>query len=567
MNYQTHLVVQEGLAVPENSYKSKMIEEKLKKWIKETLGREDFTFVRPKNADNGDFSLISNPKTAKEDLDKLKNNLPQEVLKIKFIEPRFINFFLSNKFFADSVKNVLENKDFGVNKNLKGQKTIIEYTDPNPFKEFHIGHLMPNVIGEAIARVLEANGAEIRRANYQGDVGLHVAKAVWAIMKNNTPIFEAYAYGHKAYEEDESAKQEILELNTHIYRHDDKLVDEVYYNGRKISLDYFEKIYKRLGTKFDLYFFESEVAEFGKEIVEKNTGTIFEKSDGAVVFKGENYDKKLHTRVFINKEGLPTYEAKELGLAKIKHDKYSYEASVVVTGNEIKEYFKVLLKAMSLVFPDLAQKTIHLSHGMLRLPHGKMSSRTGNVITAESLIDQIKTKILEKINDDGIAEIIAIGAIKYSILRQAIGGDIIFDFDKSISFEGDSGPYLQYSAVRANSLLQKAEGVVKISSSLPENWELTNLERYLERFGSAVSRAGGEYAPHYLVTYLVELAGEFNSFYANHKIIPARPDDSGRSGGDVEDKTSGYRLALTKAFIEVMSSGLDLLGIRIPEKM
>ena len=225
---------------------------------------------------------------------------------------------------------------------------------------------------------------------------------------------------------------------------------------------------------------------------------------------------------------------------------------------------------MSLVFPDLAQKTKHISHGMLRLPEGKMSSRTGNIVSAESLINQVKEKIIsEHINDQDIAEIIAIGAIKYSILRQAIGGDIVFDFDKSISFEGDSGPYLQYSVVRANSILKKAAGamsaegteapaerrVVDESDKLPEKWETTNLERLLERFPSVVARAGSEYAPHHIVTYLIDLAGEFNSFYASHKII------------DEADSTSPYRLALTKAFAEVMTSGLDLLGIKVPEKM
>ncbi len=281
------------------------------------------------------------------------------------------------------------------------------------------------------------------------------------------------------------------------------------------------------------------------------------------MFRGENFDKKLHTRVFINKEGLPTYEAKELGLSKIKNDIYAYDKSIIVAANEINEYFKVLLKAMSLVFPDFAEKTKHLSHGMLRLPEGKMSSRTGNIISAESLINQVKEKVLEKMKDGEIsesekpviAEVISIGAIKYSVLHQAIGGDIVFDFDKSISFEGDSGPYLQYSAVRAQSLLNKAEGIVKISDNLPEGWETTNLERLLERFPDVVVRAGTEYAPHYIATYLIEIAGEFNSFYASHKII----DDG--------DMTSPYRLALTQTFHQVMVSGLNLLGIKVPEKM
>lgn len=471
------------------------------------------------------------------------------ISRIDVIAPGFINFFFDEHYFNKSVF-----KGFEKGKIFAGQNVIIEYTDPNPFKEFHIGHLMPNVIGESIARLVEANGAEIKRANYQGDVGLHVAKAVWA-MKNGATLAEAYAEGHKAYEENESFKQEIIDINKKIYDKSNETINELYEDGRKKSLLYFEVIYKRLSTKFDFYFFESETASFGKEVVLNNTPNIFEESEGAIVFRGENYDTKLHTRVFINKDGLPTYEAKELGLAQIKYDAYPYSQSIVVTGNEINEYFKVLLKAMSLVFPELSQKTKHVSHGMLKLPSGKMSSRTGDVITAEFLIDQVKEKIKEKIQDEEIVQQIAIGAIKYTILRQAIGGDIIFDIDKSISFDGDSGPYLQYATVRANSLLKKAEGIVGVSTDIPEGWETTNLERYLERFGAVVERAGAEYAPHHIVTYLVELAGEFNVFYASGKII---------EGGD---HTASYRLALTEAFAKVMIKGLDLLGIKVPSQM
>ncbi len=488
-------------------------------------------------------------------------------VEVESAKPGFINFNFDEKYFATVLREAMV-ESYGRNKSLLDQKTIIEYTDPNPFKIFHIGHLMPNVIGESISRILESNGAEVKRANYQGDVGIHVAKAVWAI-KNGESLETAYAIGHKAYEDNETAKAEIVSINKKIYEGSDLEINEIYEDGRKKSLLYFEVMYKRLGTLFDFYFFESEVADLGKETVTKNIGKIFEESEGAVIFKGENFDKKLHTRVFINKEGLPTYEAKELALSKVKFDNYPYEKSIVVTASEINEYFKVLLEAMRQIFPELATKTSHLSHGIMKLPEGKMSSRTGNIISAESLINQVNEKVFEKMNSrdevskslfdteelNGIAEIVAIGAIKYSILRQAIGGDIVFDFDKSISFEGDSGPYLQYSAVRANSILEKAEGVVEISGEEPLGWVTTNIERMIEKFPSVVARAGSEYAPHHIATYLIELSSSFNSFYADHKII------------DEGNATSPYRLAITKAFHTIMVSGLNLLGINIPLKM
>jgi arginyl-tRNA synthetase len=382
----------------------------------------------------------------------------------------------------------------------------------------------------------------VKQVNYQGDKGLHVAKAVWAIMKGESQK-TAYAAGNKAYEENPEAKTEIEALNKLIYAGSDEKVNEVYKEGRKMSLAYFEEIYKRLGTKFDYYFFESDTAPVGEKLVRENVGKVFEESDGAIVFKGEQFDPSLHTRVFINSQGIPTYEAKDLGNAKNKYDAYPYDLSVVVTGNEIKEYFKVMLAAMSQVLPELAKKTKHLPHGMLRLPTGKMSSRTGNVVLAEDLIEEVK----EKVKGD---EQVAVAAIKYMILRQAIGNDIVFDFEKSVSTEGDSGVYLQYAHARAGSILGKGEK----GDARGEMGKTREIERLLYRFPEVVERAGAEYAPHYITTYLTEIASAFNNFYAHEQVLDGSPE-------------SPYRLAIVEAFKTVMKNGLTILGIPAPEKM
>ncbi|MEQ1561684.1 MAG: arginine--tRNA ligase, partial [Nitrospira sp.] len=477
-------------------------------------------------------------------------------VKVEVVKPGFINFFFDEHYFNKNVESILRDpSEYSKSNIFSGKKIFFEHSQPNPFKAFHIGHLMGNCIGESVSRIIKANGAETQVASYHGDVGLQVAKSVWA-MKNGISLDESYAYGHKAYEDDEKSKAEIIEINKKIYDESDVEISKIYEQGRKESLENFDAIYKRLDSEFDFHFFESESGEIGAELVRENMGSVFEEGEnGAVIFKGENFEPKTHIRVFLNSEGLPTYEAKELGLAQIKKDFFEYDKSITVTANEQDSFFKVVEVAIGEVFPELKGKLKHLSHGMLKLPSGKMSSRTGTVISAESLIDQVKEKVKEKIDDEIVSEIIAIGAIKYSILRQAIGGDIIFDFDKSISFEGDSGPYLQYATVRANSILKKSEGVVSVSEKLPENWQTTNIERLIERFPSVVERAGSDYAPHHIVTYLIELSGEFNSFYASHKII------------DEGDITSPYRLAITKAFVQVMTSGLTLLGIKVPERM
>ncbi len=562
------------------------IENKIKNLIKEALKNlnietENITLEHPADFKMGDYSTNvamalskkekTNPKElAERIIEELNKNLPKEISKVE-AKNGFINFYLSPEFFIESTKEILEKKEkFGQTNFYTGKKMMVEYTDPNPFKELHIGHLMANTIGESISRIIEANGAEIKRACYQGDVGLHVAKTIWSLQKEGISEVkeveqsaQAYARGSKEYESNPEAKKEIEEINKKIYNRSDEKINKLYDSGKKKSLEYFEKIYKKLGTKFDYYFFESETGVLGKEIVEKNIGDVFEKSEGAIVFRGENFSPSLHTRVFINKEGLPTYEAKELGLAKIKYGIYPYTNSIVITGNEVDDYFKVLLEVMEQVFPDLAEKTKHISHGMLRLPSGKMSSRTGDVITAEYLLELVSKKVVEKIKEtnrgsmsEDFVNQVVVSALKYSILKNTIGGDIIFDFDKSISFEGDSGPYLQYSYARAKSILEKAKNEnIDLATEPPSDWKTTEVEKMLYRFPEIVLRSAQEFAPHYIPNYLIELARAYNSFYGNTQII------------DKNDPTSSYKVALTEAFSIVIKNGLKLLGIEAPEKM
>jgi arginyl-tRNA synthetase len=552
-----------------------MIKEEIKKIIEKVIKGftnepANFSVEIPAEKTHGDYStnvalilakqINKNPREVAELIkEKINNKL---FVKIEVAGPGFINFFVADKIFTDNLKNV--DRNYGKNGELKNQKIIIDYTDPNPFKEFHIGHLMQNAIGESLSRIFEQEGARLKRVCYQGDVGMHVAKAIWGKMNNEAMSWgQAYAFGATAFEEKEESKKEITELNKKIFERSDKQVNKLYDEGKKESLKHFDEIYKKLGTKFDYFIFESQVMDIGKKIVLDGLKEgIFETGEnGAIVLKGEKFG--LHTRVFINSEGLPTYEAKDLGLAKVKYQKYKYDQSVVVTANEQNDYFKVMLCAMKQVDQKLAEKTGHISHGMLRFAEGKMSSRTGKIITGESLIEKVQELVKEKIKGRNlsekeiseIAEVVSIGAIKYSILKQSIGSDIIYDFDKSISFDGDSGPYLQYAYTRAMSVLKKAKAE-KIKPSFKNiPGEITELEKVIYNFHDVVLKAGKEYEPHFIVLYLTELAGEFNSYYAKNKIV------------DKMDKFSPYKIALTKAFMTVMENGLNLLGIKTLEKM
>lgn len=549
------------------------MDEELKKLIKEALAAFDFGggdlkvgLEYPSDLARGDYAsnvaLVlakqsgENPLALAEKIVKeLEARQPAWLASVAVAGPGFINFTLAPQFFSDRLREILAaGEAYGRGRELVGQRVIIEYTDPNPFKEFHIGHLMSNAIGEALSRLIESQGATLARACYQGDVGLHVAKALWGLLKLKPATLDAATLGRAyALGATEGDENEVRELNRQIYERSDATLNDLYDRGRKASLEYFAALYQKLGTKFDFYFFESATGEFGKQLVAERAGEVFEVSDGAVIFPGEKYG--LHTRVFINSEGLPTYEAKELGLAKIKHDAYPYDSSIVISGNEINAYFQVLLKALELVFPDLAAKTRHVSHGMLRLPTGKMSSRTGDVVTAESLLTEVERRIGAKIGAErelaaSDIEAIAVAAVKYSILRQRPGKDIIFDLEQSLSLEGDSGPYLQYACVRARSVLQKTE----VAPAVPETGaELNAVIRLLPRFPEVVRRAAAELAPQQVVAYLTELAAAWNAYYAGNQII-----------GSAEEPA---RLALAQAVVQTLASGLDLLGIRVPEKM
>lgn len=490
-----------------------------------------------------------------------------DVEKIENAGPGFINFHLSRSFFAKQVENIVaKGEQWGNNSSLKGERIMYEYTDPNPFKVFHIGHLMSNTLGESLARIAEASGADVVRANYQGDIGPHVAKCIWGLMHDKLDpesiedISTAYVRGSTAYDDDAEVKKEIDTLNKRLYENDPELKD-IYDAGRKTSLDHFEVIYKILGTTFQHYFFESEVAAAGIEVVKRGLADgVFEESDGAVVYKGEK--KGLHTRVFLTSKGTPTYETKELGLDKTKFEKEKLTHSIIITANEQDGFFKVVLAAMADVLPDVASKTQHISHGMMQLVGGKMSSRKGNVITGESLIADMRERAYKKMEErplgdtkHDVADAVAVAAIKYEVLKQGTGKNIVFDPEASLSFEGDSGPYLQYSYVRASSILRKAkeEGVSGGVAEIPT--EASVLERTLYRLPEAIERAAVEHEPHHITTLLTELASLFNSWYASGKIV------------DSTDATSPYKVLMTEAFATTMKNGLTVLGIRTPEAM
>lgn len=485
----------------------------------------------------------------------------RELASVTVVSPGFVNLTLSDTYLAAYAKNALR-KDWGRHTLLKGEKIAVEYTDPNPFKEMHIGHLMSNTIGESFARVAEAMGGDVVRVCYQGDVGVHVAKAVWALRKHGGDITKevlgaAYAEGARRYEGDERVKEEIDALNVALYRKEDAELTALYTTGKRVSLEAFEELYRRVGTVFDRYVFESEVAPIGLRVVEEHIGDgVFEKDEGAVVFRAEKYDKHLHTRVFITRKGLPTYETKELGLAVYKEEVIHPDASYIITGNEIIAYVRVVREALKRIKPALARYMKHIPHGMLRLTTGKMSSRTGDVISAAAFIDTICDRVRQQSDldlSDTEADRIAVAAVRYAILRQEKGKDIVFDPQRSLSLKGDSGPYLLYTVVRLHALSRKGTWSLKHLFVRENIYPYRPVIRLLYHYEEAVERAWRTGESNHLVSYLTKLAGAVNTWYAGEKIL-----------GTEQERE---KLCLAAAAANTLSKGLYLLGISTVERM
>lgn len=561
-----------------------------------------------------------------------KNYELREIDTIEIVKPGFINFRLSKEYLGEQLGQLFNNNIFPTPSSSGGHKIMVEFAHPNTHKSLHIGHIRNIATAESIIRLLNAVGISVIRANYQGDVGMHIAKAMYGLLdlepfKNQLNEIEdtiervaflgkAYAAGSSAYESDEAAKKTIHDYNYLIYASAQKFqeengnsiktadflnlakdkkelfdkVYEVWKETRQWSLDYYEEMYRRLGAHFDRYYFESECGkalEIARGAVDKG---ILEKSDGAIVFKGEKYG--LDTRVFVNSLGLPTYEAKELALAEKEFSEFGNLDKVIhVVGPEQASFFKVTFKVEELLNPDLyAGKQRHLAYGWVRLKQGKMSSRMGNVVTAIELIEVTKKEISAVMDKsefapeekESVIEATAIGAIKYSFLKVSTNQEIAFDIQESISFDGNSGPYLQYTYARTQSVLRKAKspqppflkgedaveplfvkeddlteppllkGVPKAGDLQPEELDLLRL---LFRFEDTVKNSAEKFAPNILCNYLFELAQAFNLFYQKLPILKA------------EGESREVRLALTAATGNVIKKGLYLLGIDAPERM
>jgi arginyl-tRNA synthetase len=558
------------------------MKEQIEKQIKEVLknlGIEDVSFSveHPESFANGDYStnvamvyakkIGKNPKelaeTIKIELDKIKL---KEISKIEVAGAGFINFYLSREFFTESVNDILNKKEnWGKNEKGEGKKVIVEYSSPNIAKPFTIGHLRSTIIGDSIARILTFSGFEVIRDNHLGDWGTQFGKLIVAIEKwgdlseiekSDTPIkllVDLYVKFH-----DEAEKDITLENKARLYfnrleKKDPEMID-IWGRCIDISKKEFERIYSQLkvtpfNTSYGESFYEDKMQTVINDVKEKNLGR---ESEGAFIIEFAE-GEKIPPLLLLKKDGSSLYGLRDLAADKWRKSEYGNNIKIInEVGSEQKGYFEQIIEAEKMLGYFTEGQRVHVAHGLYRFPEGKMSTRKGNVIWLDDIINEAVNRA-GAINEE-TKEIVAIGALKFNDLKRDSLRDIIFNWEEILNIKGDSGTYLQYTAVRANSILEKSEGFnLEDKKQTPEI--TTDLEKYLYKFPEVIEYSYESLQPHHIATYLTSLASSFNTFYGNTKIL------------DEENKYVNYHLELIKAFYQTMKNGLWLLGIETPERM
>lgn len=582
--------------------------EKLEILVREALQAlgieaDTVTIERPADITHGDYSTnaaLAYAKIAGTSPRELAGKLMEKILEtpnedIKELEiagPGFINFRLTD----EAIKKENSKEKVNIETIYSGKNILVEHSSPNLFKPFHIGHLMNNIVGEFTARAMQVGGAEVTTVAFPSDVSLGIAKAIYVLQKDGgisqqmfndmvasgnfedktkvvNYLGECYTRGVALAKENPELEGEIKEIAKNLYNEIEsgELHDspgyELWKKVQVINTSYFDYVLESIGSKLGKVIFESEVAKSGKDIVVENTPAVFTQSEGAYVYVPSEERKDLNTLVFVNSEGHPTYEAKDLGLIERKFTEYgNVDYSLFVTDNEQAHHFKVVLDAASKIneeWKSRADRSIHIPHGRMLFKGQKMSSRLGGVPLALDVIAVVEEEVRERAGErtahlsleekNKLEREIALSALRVAVLRSKPGMNINFDPETSLSFEGDSGPYLLYTHARCASLLEK--GKEKGYEQKFKDAPATDLEKNLAQFEYELSYAVTNFAPQKLVTYLFEVAQLFNGFYASNQIVS---DDK---------ENSEHYLAIVKRLKNVLNQGLWVLGISAPERM
>lgn len=510
----------------------------------------------------------------------------------------FLNLSIVDSYWFDLMNNQLIDPSFGELKS-NGKKVMVEYSSPNTNKPLHLGHVRNNLLGYSVAELLKADGYDVFKVNLVNDRGIHICKSMLAWQKwgnGETPestglkgdhlVGKYYVIFDKEYKKEIEAlklngeTEEEAKKNASLIRQAQQmLLDWEAGNSDVISLwetmngwvyKGFDITYQNLGVDFDKYYYESNTYLLGKGIVDEglDKGVFFKKPDGSVWIDltADGLDQKLVLRA----DGTSVYITQDLGTAQMKYDDFNMDESLYVVGNEQDYHFKVLFLILEKLGKTWAKGLYHLSYGMVDLPSGKMKSREGTVVDADDLISEMvltarqKTEALGKINSfseqekDDLYYQIGMGALKYFLLKVEPKKRLLFDPSESIDFQGNTGPFIQYTHARIKSLLEKASYV---STKTANDMELSETESemiiLLSKYPTEISAAAKAYSPAMLANYLYELAKLFNKFY--HEIPPIVKEE------DLELKQ--LRLNISAVTANLLKKGMLILGITVPERM
>ncbi|MDR7128175.1 arginyl-tRNA synthetase [Algoriphagus sp. 4150] len=514
----------------------------------------------------------------------------------------FLNLELNNMIWVDVFRKLFANENIGQLPS-NGQKVMVEYSSPNTNKPLHLGHLRNNFLGFSVANILEANGYEVIKANLVNDRGIHICKSMVAYQhyaNGETPESSGLKGDHlagkyyvifdqeykkqiaelreKGQTEDEAKKNAPLLLEAQDmlrkWEANDEEVVSLWKQMNAWVYAGFEKTYLRMGVSFDKYYYESDTYLLGKDIVTEGLekGVFFKKENGSiwVDLTEEGLDEKLVLRG----DGTSVYITQDMGTADLKYDDFGISKSVYVVGNEQDYHFDVLFKIMRKLGRPYGEGLYHLSYGMVDLPTGKMKSREGTVVDADDLMQEMidtaaqHTKELGKIdgfNEEQAAELyetLGMGALKYFLLKVDPKKRMLFNPQESIEFQGNTGPFIQYSHARIASILRKAEQIgvdykqadFSTISTIEESE--SSLIYLLNDFEKKISQAGLDYSPAVLAQYLFDLAKEYNRFYADLPIFLEN-----------DPTILSFRVALSAHTAKTLKRGMQLLGITVPDRM
>jgi len=523
---------------------------------------------------HGDFALPcfelaremkKNPQAIAEDFER-KIKIGNAAAKA---EGGYLNFYIDWKFFG---QGLLESIDEKYGKGNEKEKFLIDTFNLNPYKPVHIGHLKNASLGDSIRRILEFDGNKVTTITFMGDVGTHIAKWLWyynKFYKGEVPrsdisrwAGEIYADATKKIEEKEEYEKEVQEVNRKLDIREPALTKQ-WKELRDLFFEDFMRIAKELDLRLDDHMPESMADEPGKKFVMKffNAGKL-KKSDGAIVIDLQKYN--LGVFILLKTDGTALYSTKDLWLFELKRKKYKFDKSLYVVASEQDYHFKQVFKTLELLGVPEWEKAYHVSHGMVKLKEGKMSSRHGTVVLYEDVRDEAVKRVLKIIeeknpelpNKEVAAKKIALGALKFAMLSVENSRDIVFDWERVLDFEGRSGPYLQYTYARACGILRDASLPKKFDAKLLADEAEVALMKKIAQFPNAVAAAAKDYSPHIIANYDIELAQAFNTFYNKLSVLKAETP-----------ALKNARLKLVDAARTVLKSGLQLLGIDVLERM